>query len=130
MTIRLTELTAFETASSDAPALAEYPSATEYSGKNVAGSPFPPACKNAAPALKRNAGLSASFRSTCVGRLPMKRDGADVRATGSEMVKFNKASSRRVQRGPMAVKSARIRGEKTSPPTPAPERMKPMADPR
>ena len=51
-------------------------------------------------------------------------------AMGSEMTKFSKERRRRVQRGPMAVKRKRTNGEKMRPPIPAPESMKPIADPR
>jgi len=128
--IRLTELTPLETASKVAPKEAEKPMATEYSARNVRGSPFPPACKNAAPTLNRNAGFMANLRLTCVDLRPMNRDGVAVMAIGREITTFKKARARRVHRGPMDVRRKRIRGENTKPPIPAPERMKPMADPR
>jgi hypothetical protein len=117
-------------ASRVAPKLAEYPSATEYSDKNVNGNPLPPACKNAAPTLHKKAGLRANFKFTCVGLLPTKREGEAVIAIGSETSKLRKQRKRSVHLGPIAVIKARIRGEKTSPPIPAPERMNPIAEPR
>ena len=85
---------------------------------------------NAAPTLKRNAGFVASLRSTCVGLLPTNLDGEAVIAIGKEMMRLSRERARRVHRGPMAVRRARIMGERTRPPIPAPERMKPIAEPR
>jgi hypothetical protein len=60
----------------------------------------------------------------------MKRDGEALMAMGRDMTTFSKERVRSVQRGPMDVRRARIRGEKTRPPIPAPERMNPIAEPR
>jgi hypothetical protein len=59
----------------------------------------------------------------------MKRDGDAVMAIGRDMRRLRKDSVRSVQRGPMAVRRARMRGENTRPPIPAPDRMKPIAAP-
>jgi hypothetical protein len=60
----------------------------------------------------------------------MNRDGAAVVAIGKAIANTRKESKRNVHLGPIEVKRKRIKGEKTSPPTPAPDRMNPMAEPR
>jgi hypothetical protein len=127
---RLTELTPFETASNVAPNPALYPKATEYSAKNVNGRPFPPACRNPAPILNKNDGFVASLISMCVGLLPTNLEGAAVTVIGKPTTSTKKARARNVHLGPMEESKARMMGEKTSPPIPAPERIKPIADPR
>jgi hypothetical protein len=127
---RLTELTPLDTARRVAPNDEVYPMATEYSAKKVSGRPLPPACRNPAPTLKRKAGFMANLRSTCVGRLPINRDGAALAAIGRAMTSVINDSARSVHLGPIAVKRYLMNGENASPPTPAPERMNPIADPR
>lgn len=72
----------------------------------------------------------ARVRERWVLRRPMKRDGEAVMAMGRETTRFSPARNRNVHRGPIAVSKNRTRGEKIKPPMPAPERMKPIAEPR
>ena len=60
----------------------------------------------------------------------MNRDGEAVTAIGSDTRRFMKQSTRNAHRGPIEASKARIIGEKIKPPIPAPERMKPIAEPR
>jgi hypothetical protein len=60
----------------------------------------------------------------------MNRDGAALTAIGRAMTSVSNESVRSAHLGPMAVKRYLMKGENARPPTPAPERMNPIADPR
>jgi hypothetical protein len=68
--------------------------------------------------------------SMCVGLLPTKRDGDAVTAIGKLITNTKNARVLKVHLGPIADSEARMMGENTSPPIPAPERMNPIAEPR
>ena len=60
----------------------------------------------------------------------MNRDGAAVTAIGNAIISTRKESKRSVHLGPIDVRRKRIKGEKMSPPIPAPDKINPIAEPR